>query len=242
MKIEIKLSIPTLLRKFDEHFITSNDIETLAVIRNFITSMREQVPEGTTANLFPQEVRAALASAMNDAVADIIKTVLAEQAKLAKQTRGRAAPADAPKPDGRKLSPEVAAEREKRKRDLLDAQVFKGRIASLSDTLATFCILAKSEQRSSMERRQEKFPELMTTVIDSVMALQAAAKDTFATDMKEMVEQTMPRFEALVTRWMHLEAMSDEFNPAKGEFFINWQATLRSLSRDATERIRQLKG
>ena len=49
MKIEIKLSIPTLLRKFDEHFITSNDIETLAVVRNFITSMREQVPEGTTA-------------------------------------------------------------------------------------------------------------------------------------------------------------------------------------------------
>ena len=235
MKIEIKLSIPTLLRKFDERFITYEDRAALAIVRNFITSMREPVPEGTTANLFPQEVRAALASAVNDAVADIIKSVLAEQAKPSKRNTT----------DGRKLAPEVAAEREKRKSDLLDVHAFKGRIASLSDALVTFGILSKKIIDGDMEYRQQHLPPLMTPVIEAVMDLQLAARggaQSFDTDTNEMVQQVLPRFEAMVTNIANTATLSGTFVFAKSTTIINWQATLRSLTRDATDRIRQLKG
>ena len=229
MKIELKTptaSIPDMLRKLDAQRITSNDIETLAVIRNFLTELREPLSANALTYLFPQEIRAALAQAVSDAVVGVINTKLTG------------------KVDGRRLDPALAAEREAKRRALLDVQGFKGRISALGDTLATFAMLAKRMQLSGTALRQEKLPSMMTTVIEAAMELQAAAKggaQSFDTDTKEMVEQTLPRFEALVTRWMHIEQLSNEFDPPKSEFFINWQATLRSLSRDATERIRALK-
>jgi len=230
MKIELKTptaSIPDMLRKLDAQRITSNDIETLAVIRNFLTELREPLSANALTYLFPQEIRAALAQAVSDAVVGVINTKITG------------------KVDGRRLDPALAAEREAKRRALLDVQGFKGRISALGDTLATFAMLAKRMQLTGTALRQEKLPSMMALVIDAVMDLQAAAKggaQSFDTDTKEMVEQTLPRFEALVTRWMHIEQLSNEFDPPKSEFFINWQATLRSLSRDATERIRHLKG
>jgi hypothetical protein len=231
MKIELKTptaSIPDMLRKFpDERVITYEDRNALLAIKSFLASMREPVQAGVPTYLFPQDIRLALAQAVNDAVVGLINTKLTG------------------KVDGRRLDPALAAEREAKKRALLDVQGFKGRISALGDTLATFAMLAKRMQLSGTALRQEKLPSMMALVIDAVMDLQLAAKggaQSFDTDTNEMVQQTLPRFEALVTRWMHIEQLSNEFDPPKSEFFINWQATLRSLSRDATERIRQLKG
>jgi uncharacterized iron-regulated membrane protein len=230
MKIEIKTptpSIPDMLRKLDAQRITSNDIETLAVIRNFLTELREPLSANALTYLFPQEIRAALASAVSDAVVGIINT------KLTGKT------------DGRRLAPEVAEQREQRKRDLLDVHAFKGRIASLSDALVTFGTLSKKIIDGDMEYRQQNLPPLMTPVIEATMELQAAAKggaQSFDTDTNEMVQQTLPRFEAMVTNIMNAATLSGTFVFAKSTTIINWQATLRSLTRDATDRIRQLKG
>lgn len=239
MKLELKTPpqpIPALLKLLPQP-PSLEDGAVLLAIRDLLRVLREQLPAESPAYVFPQEVRAAFATALHEAVAEIISLKLPG-------TRS------SEKTDGRRIDPTVAQARADKEQRIRNVQSFKRWTKELTDAL-TRCVQASKSvmepegSQPDNERRRRAMEPVVRKTVEAAQSLHAAATGgaaSFDTDTKEIVEQAIPKFEAACEKWMNqtLPATKDFF-PPKFNSTLNMLATLRSLTRDATETIRELK-